>query len=155
MTQRFYRPILHTILDKPCIIYPARDESNLATVLPRNQKGSIETYVDNVLQANSDVITRANYLICVPWNIEQQLYLDVWLFELENKSESGPLVTAVTFTGDKLAEDMGTTSGDGLILLGHEEIVRRKHDALNAYLSDGHRHDDLPNVCRADENFYF
>jgi hypothetical protein len=154
MPQRFYKPIIHDALGKPCIIYPARDESRLDTVLSHEEPGSVEAFVDNALDANASLFEEARYLLAIAWNVDQQLYLDVWMFELENKSESGPLATAFTFKGAKRVTDMGTTSGDALILLGHEETLRRRHKTLEDYLADANRHETLPDENRADEEFY-
>ena len=138
----------------PCIIYPARDESDLATVFRRDQRNCIEEHTDTVIRENATLLEKANYTIIFAWNIDKQPILDIWMFQLENKTESGPLVIALTFKDSAWVKDMGTTSGDGLIVLGYEEILRRHSASFDAYFNIPDRHSSLPDICRADEAFY-
>jgi hypothetical protein len=160
-SQRFYRPLLHTVTHKPTITYPSNDECHLDTLLSRTQTHSVEDYVESVAAAHPALVAPASYLITIPWNNGPLLYLDLWVFETANVSASGPLVTAYNFAGTDLvppatppADSTGTASGDGLVVLGYEELIRRSAPTLADYLADPDRADELPRSCRADDSFY-
>jgi hypothetical protein len=152
--QRFYRPLLHTATGKPTITYPSNDEGHLDQLLSRTTARSVEDFVEATLSVNEKLVEPADYLISIPWSDGKQLYLDVWMYQMANITQAGPLVTAFTFADQVSIDDAGTTSGDGLMLLGYEEALRHTSKSLNAYLTNPDRCDDLPHACRADEDFY-
>ena len=152
--QRFYRPLLHSVDSRPVVIYPAKDTNNLDSHLPRTTGGTVEQYVTSTLKANEAQLAAADYVIAIPWSDGPRLYLDAWYFQMANISDSDPLINAVTYAGDTQVTDLGTTSGDAMILLGYEEQLRHAARSLTEYLADADRSDELPHTCRADEDYY-
>ncbi|HEX3569161.1 MAG TPA: hypothetical protein VHT70_05845 [Candidatus Saccharimonadales bacterium] len=153
--QRFYQPLLETVVGKPCIIYPARDENPISEVLSPRESRSVEKFVGDVITPNHGVFHRDDYIIAIPWNHEGAPVLDAWGYNLHNTSESGPLITAHTFDADgEPLVDIGTTSGDALVVLGHEELLRRRSPDMTMYFARVDRAADLPPECRADDSFY-
>ena len=77
---------------------------------------------------------------------------DVWIFDKIESWGSGPLVDVKIFRNTKLEIGIGVSAGDGLLMLGREEEVRRNSKSLDEYLYG--KRAELPEDIVTEENFY-
>jgi len=142
---RFYRPFtMYSKKFPPRIVYPARDEGRLDLVFDRTRPGALEAHIDS-LYAERKELKAGAYHILVVWALKGKPMLDVWVMSMTNYySLSGPFVTCKTFTGTKPSHDTGLASGDGLIVLGYEEELRRALDRKITFYTNRQKY--LPNI---------
>ena len=79
---------------------------------------------------------------------------DVWIHDMKNWSDSGPLVECFTFRGLNKCKDAGIASGDSLIVLAREEELRRKMSNLSEYVNRDKHIPDFPRGMKPKESFY-
>ncbi len=132
MADRQYIPFSHKINNISLIIYPAKDENPVYDVF--KNKGEIKKYL-NELFARHPEINRGEYHIIFVWNLENQRMADIWVHSMKNWSDSGPMIECYIFKGLEICNDAGIASGDGIIVLGREEELRRKIGKLEEYVN--------------------
>jgi hypothetical protein len=128
---RQYIPFTIRIENIPLIIYPVKDENPLEEVF--SNKDEIIEHIENLYKQNSSLI-KGEYHILFIWNLNKERMTDVWIHEMENWSDSGPLISCKTFRGYKECNDAGIASGDSIIVLGREEELRRNSKDMESYV---------------------
>jgi hypothetical protein len=129
---RQYIPFTIKIKNIPLIIYPVKDENPLEEIF-NNEEGIIE-HIKNLYKQNPSLI-KGEYHILFVWNLNKERMTDVWIHEMENWSDSGPLISCKTFRGYEECSDAGIASGDSIIVLGREEELRRKSKDIDSYVN--------------------
>ncbi|KUK77570.1 MAG: hypothetical protein XD93_0228, partial [candidate division WS6 bacterium 34_10] len=119
---RQYIPFTIKIENIPLIIYPVKDENPLEEVFD-NKKEIIEHI--NKLYKQNTLLIKGEYHVLFVWNLDKERMTDIWIYEMENWSDSGPLISCKTFRGCEECTDAGIASGDSIIVLGREEELRR------------------------------
>lgn len=135
----FYKPFTTRIHSLPVIVYPC---TGLEKSLSRNEKQSISQHLESLYQANDQLLNAGTYHLIILWNessgdpkIESKdVMTDVWIFDKIESWGSGPLVDVKIFRNHQVVSDIGVSAGDGLLLLGREEELRRSSSSLDDYL---------------------
>lgn len=129
---RFYIPFNYKIENVPIIIYPAKDENSLKNIIKTEDDIKLQL---NKLYSKYKELIKGSYHIIFIWNLENKLMFDVWIHDIENFTDSGPIIECLTFRSFERSYDVGMASGDGLIVLGREEELRRTCNSLDAYIN--------------------
>jgi len=135
----FYKPVILKIGTKPTIVYPC---IGLEKVLDRSDK-SIEAALVGLYKSNKDVLEVGEYHIIILWDEttddpnskSKDIMSDVWIFDKTESWGAGPLVDVKTFRNTSIEVNNGTTTGDGLIVLGREQEFRRNSSSLEEYIN--------------------
>jgi hypothetical protein len=152
----FYKPFTTHIKDKPVIVYPC---VGLEKVLDRNDKESIQNHLNKLYSDNEAITSVGSYHIMILWNEAADdkdaqsvdVMSDVWIFDKIEFWGSGPLVDVKIFRNMSLETGIGVSAGDGLLMLGREEELRRTSVSLEMYLNGARAL--LPEDIRAKEEF--
>jgi len=136
---RQYKPFNYRIGKIPIIVYPVKDENSIKKVFSNLQ--DIKEHLKNLYKINQEV-NKGDYHIVFIWNLDNKRMTDVWIYSIENWTNSGPLMDCITFRDLSICEDAGIASGDSIIVLGREEEFRRKNSNLVKYLD---RNNNIPN----------
>lgn len=153
----FYKPFTTKINEKQVIVYPC---VGLEKVLDRSQRASIEKHLEQLYSTNSQLLKTGEYHIIILWDEasddknanSMDIMTDVWIFDKIDFWGSGPLVDAKIFRNMVLETGIGVSAGDGLLMLGREEELRRTSKSLDGYLSGSRA--ELPDDIKPRENFY-
>jgi len=128
---RQYIPFTIKVNNIPLIIYPVKDENPLRDIYENQQE--IVGHIKKLYKGNTSLQT-GDYHILFIWNLDNERMTDVWIYEMENWSDSGPLLSCITFRNLKKCLDAGIASGDSIIVLGREEELRRKCNTIDTYI---------------------
>lgn len=153
----FYKPFTTQISDNPVIVYPC---VGVEKVLSRNEPKSINAHLTKLYSVNSEILHVGAYHIVILWDEASDdkeaqsidVMSDVWIFDKVDSWGSGPLVDVKIFRNLNLETGIGVSAGDGLLMLGREEELRRTATSLGEYLN-GERA-VLPEDIQAIEAFY-
>ena len=126
MTPRQYKPFNYRINDINLIVYPVKDENPLDKIFDPNNKREMLAYLEALYKKNSKVLSKGDYHILFIWNLDGNKMTDVWIHNMKNWSDSGPLLDGYIFKNLELTQDAGIASGDSIIVLGREEELRRR-----------------------------
>ena len=132
MNSRQYKPYTSTFKTIPRIIYPVKDENPLQDVYKNETE--ITAYLDRLYSKHAEALERGSYHILFVWNLEGHRMIDIWIHDMKNWSDSGPLLECLTFRDLDTCEDAGIASGDSVIVLGREEELRRTLSDLEEYV---------------------
>lgn len=154
MVARQYKPFTHHFGNIPLIVYPVKDENPLKEVFDSKNSISIQLHVNKLYEKNRDKLSKGNYHILFVWNLDKHRMTDVWIFDMKNWSDSGPLVECIIFRDLEVSSDAGIASGDSLIVLGREEELRRKVGNLEEYIDRSRRVPKFPSGMQPTEDFY-
>lgn len=80
--------------------------------------------------------------------------VDIWIHEMKNWSDSGPLLICFTFRDLGVCNDAGIASGDSIIVLGREEELRRKINEFQEYVNREKYIPAFPKGMEPVDNFY-
>lgn len=135
----FYKPFTTKIKNKPIIVYPC---IGIEKVLDRNSSDSIENHLESLYSINSNLLTPGEYHIVILWDEASDnknadsvdVMSDIWIFDKLDSWGSGPLVDVKIFRNMNPENSIGVSAGDGLLMLGREEEIRRDSDSLENYL---------------------
>jgi len=134
----------------PVIIYP---NLGLEEVFNRTQKNCIEDYIQELYDKNDSISSElGEYNILIVWNEGKNRMVDLWIFDKIESWGSGPLVDVKIFRDQKFETNIGVSAGNGLVMLGREEELRRSKTTLNDYIN-GER-PVLPKGINPTESFY-
>lgn len=147
---RQYIPFTIFIKDIPIIIYPVKDENPLEEVF--NSKEDIKDHINELYNSNPSLKT-GQYHILFVWNLNRDRMTDVWIYEMENWSDSGPLILCKTFRKYKECSDAGIASGDSIIVLGREEELRRQSKDIDSYVDRSNKLPTFPEGHTPDTEF--
>ena len=134
MSARQYKPFSYQVNKIPLIVYPVKDENPLREIFRPPNGDSIKKHLDKLYRSQQNLLSKGSYHILFVWNLHQRKMTDVWIHNLKNWSDSGPLVECLTFRDLQQCHDAGIASGDSLIALGREEELRRRLKNLPEYL---------------------
>lgn len=152
---RQYLPFSTKISDIPLIVYPVRDSNPLSEVYnPASEQGVIK-HLQNLYTEHEGYLKKGTYHIVFSWALNKKPMTDIWIHNLDNwaDSESGPLVSCITFSGTESTNEAGIASGDTLITLGREEELRRRSNSLEEYLDRKNSLPDYPDDFAPKERF--
>ena len=147
---RQYIPFTIKIQNIPLIVYPVKDENPLEKVF--TNKEDIVKHIKELYKQNP-TLTIGEYHILFVWNLEKERMTDVWIHQMENWSDSGPLISCKTFRGYKECTDAGIASGDSIIVLGREEQLRRNSKDIGTYVERSKKLPEFPNGFTPDTEF--
>jgi hypothetical protein len=147
---RQYVPFTIKIENIPLIIYPVKDENPLEDVF--EDKKEIIDHINN-LYSNNKALKKGQYHILFVWNLDKERMTDVWIHEMENWSDSGPLISCKTFRGYQKCTDAGIASGDSIIVLGREEELRRNSRDIPTYVDRSKKLPNFPKQLTPDIEF--
>jgi hypothetical protein len=147
---RQYKPFTIEINNIPIIIYPVKDENPLNEIF--NNEEEIIKHIEELYQKNP-ILEKGEYHILFVWNLEKERMTDIWIYEMENWSDSGPLLSCETFRGYSKCSDAGIASGDSIIVLGREEELRRTSNNLESYTDRSKILPSFPNGLAPDSRF--
>ncbi|MCK5176528.1 MAG: hypothetical protein KAQ92_02270 [Candidatus Aenigmarchaeota archaeon] len=145
----FYNPISFSINSTPVIVYPC---PGVEMIFNRKEKGCIEKYITELYFENN-IHANGEYNIIILWNEDEEVMVDLWIFDRIESWGSGPLVDVKIFRDKKIDLNTGVSAGDGLVLLGMEEQHRWTTQSLKEYLRG--KRPKLPKRISANEEFYF
>ncbi len=153
----FYKPFTTKVNQKPVIIYPC---IGLEKVLDRSAAQSIERHLEKLYSVNNELLKSGEYHIIILWDEASDdknansidVMSDVWIFDKLDSWGSGPLVDVKIFRNMSLETGIGVSAGDGLVILGREEEVRRVAKSLDDYLNGTRA--KLPDDIAPQEDFY-
>lgn len=154
MTERQYRPFTHKWEKISLIVYPVKDENPLTEVFDAKDDHSIQNHLNELYQKYYKALCKGDYHILFVWNLEGSRMTDVWIHDMTNWSDSGPLIECITFRGLKLCDDAGIASGDSVIVLGREEELRRRVGKVQEYVDRKKHLPDFPDGMTPTESFY-
>lgn len=114
------------------IVYPVKDENPLLDVF--DDVADIKSHLNGPYRRQDTLVKKGDYQILFVWNLNGHRMTDVWIHDMQNWSDSGPLVSCQTFRDLEVCHDAGIASGDSLIVLGKEEELRRELANIDQYL---------------------
>ncbi len=145
----FYFPKNVVINEIPVIIYPCIGVEKL---LSRTKPDCIESHIKQLYEKNVNLLKKGNYHIIILWDNEGDIMSDVWIFDKLESWQSGPLVDVKIFRNFEVENSIGVSAGDGLVMLGYEEMHRRSKTKFDEYIN-GNR-PELPEGITPKEEFY-
>ncbi|OGD08552.1 hypothetical protein A3H89_02420 [Candidatus Amesbacteria bacterium RIFCSPLOWO2_02_FULL_48_11] len=154
MAARQYKPFSYKWKSLPLIIYPVKDENPLLDIFDPQDNNSIQKHLVQLYSKHSKVLSKGNYHILFVWNLEGHRMTNVWIHDMTNWSDSGPLLECVTFRDIEVCDDAGIASGDSVIALGREEELRRKVGDLQKYVNRENYIPIFPKGMEPVEDFY-
>jgi hypothetical protein len=147
---RQYLPFTIKVKNIPIIIYPVKDENPLEEVF--NSKEDIIEHINKLYKENKS-LEIGEYHILFVWNLNKERMTDIWIHQMENWSDSGPLISCKTFRGYEECTDAGIASGDSVIVLGREEELRRNSKDLKSYIVRSKKLPRFPKGLTPDTEF--
>jgi len=154
MTARQYKPFSYKWTFLPLIVYPVKDENPLLDIFDSQDNNSIQKHLDQLYQKHRKRLNKGNYHILFVWNLEGHRMTDVWIHDMTNWSDSGPLLECVTFRDLEVCDDAGIASGDSVIALGREEELRREVGDIQKYVDREKHMPTFPRAMTPTESFY-
>jgi len=136
----FYKPFTTKVKEKSLIVYPC---VGLEKVLDRSQHSIIKKHLERLYSTNDQLLRTGEYHIVILWDESSDdknansvdIMSDVWVFDKLDSWGSGPLVDVKIFRNMLLETSIGVSAGDGLLMLGREEELRRTAKDLDDYLA--------------------
>lgn len=144
----FYFPKNIVINNIPVIIYPC---IGVEKIYNRSDKEVLVNHLNDLYKKNSSTLNTGNYHIVILWEYEGDRMTDVWIFGEPESWNSGPLVDVKIFRNFDIETNIGVSAGDGLVMLGAEELKRRSVSDFKDYIY-GNRA-DLPDDISPKEEF--
>ncbi len=145
----FYKPIVFRHSNFPVILYPYR---GIETQFDRNQPTCLERHVSQLLAQHPDKLQNISYIIVILWTMNTDVMTDVWLFGQLESWEAGPTIFVTNFKNEAIDTMNGVTAGDGMLLLGREEELRRSRSNIHSYIFGARP--SLPFDLTPTEDFY-
>lgn len=122
-----YQPIAYIHEQIPVVLYPAKDDGMLEKAFSRTAKGSLETYVSEIVKANLDYYRDSDMILAYVWNQEDVPYADVWKVSRNDISDdSGFLYDVRVYQDKQITTGMGVASGNSSIVVTAEEMLLRE-----------------------------
>ncbi|MEW5805675.1 MAG: hypothetical protein AB1721_03075 [Patescibacteria group bacterium] len=134
MTARQYKPFTYKWRSLPLIVYPVKDENPLTDIFDPQNNNSIQNHLDQLYQKHEERLNEGDYHILFVWNLDGHRMTDIWIHNINNWSDSGPLLECITFRDLEICSDAGIASGDSIIVLGREEELRREIGDIQEYI---------------------
>ncbi|NQZ84416.1 MAG: hypothetical protein HRU03_01740 [Nanoarchaeales archaeon] len=113
------------------IVWPDVDAKNSYKGM---NKKEVEDYIVNIIKSDS-YYDDSTYIITIIWDMDGDRMVDIWKFNENHVDDrSGPLGDVRLYREGKICKDLGLASGNTLLILGHEEKLRRQSKDLKSYL---------------------
>lgn len=154
MEARQYKPFNYQYLSIPLIIYPVKDENPLIEIFNPRDNSSIQKHLHQLYKKHRKQLNRGDYHIVFVWNLDKHRMTDVWIHDLTNWSDSGPLLECLAFRDLNVCNDAGIASGDSVIVLGREEELRRAVGSIDKYIDREQYIPVFPDGMEPIEDFY-
>lgn len=153
MPARQFKPFSYQANNIPLIVYPVKDENPIREIFQPANEESIKKHLDQLYKSWSKLLAKGSYHILFVWNLDKHKMVDVWLHDMKNFSDSGPLIECITFRDLERCSDAGIASGDSLIALAREEELRRRVNNLSDYLDRVKCQPEFPDDLQPQEKF--
>ena len=128
----FYKNLNYFIGDLQIIVWPDADAKESYKGFSEKQVGD---YIKNIISSDK-YYNDSTYIIAFIWSLDGEKMIDIWKFNENHVDDrSGPLSDGRVYREGKLCTNMGLASGNTLLVLGHEEKLRRQSKDLKSYLS--------------------
>ena len=128
----FYRCFRFNCSGIPIIVWPDLDAK---TSFNWMNQGQIEKYIWNIIDHNYKEYEWVSYIIAFIWSMDWEKMLDTWRFTSNYVDErSWPLWDNIIYKEDEKIKNVEVASGSTLIILWHEEKLRRQAWSLDEYL---------------------
>lgn len=122
-----YLPISYQFKNTPVVLYPAKDDGHIEKAFSRTDNGSLERYINSILESNLDYYKDADMILAYVWNQEAVPYCDIWKVTRNDISDdSGFLYDARIYADHTITTDMGVASGNSSIVVTAEEMLLRE-----------------------------
>lgn len=122
-----YLPISYEFKKIPIVLYPAKDDGVLEKAFSRDKPGSLENYVNSVIEKEYDFYKDADLIIAYVWNQDKTPYSDIWKVNRNDISDdSGFLYDVRIYNNQHQVTDMGVASGNSSIVVTAEEMLLRE-----------------------------
>jgi hypothetical protein len=129
----FYNSIDVDVNGMRVIVWPDADAKNSYGDI--DQVG-LAAYVETIIAGDMDYYQDASYVIVFIWSYDGEKMADVWKFTDNTVDDrSGPLSDVRVYREGVKTTELGLGSGNTLLVLGHEEKLRRQSRTLQAYLA--------------------
>ena len=149
MSDKFYHPFNYKINETPLIVYIAKDIQGF-----ERKDNSIEKYLDSVYESNKELLSRGNYHILIVWSLKKERMVDIWVHDINNFEDTGPLIDCYVFKDTERFLSNGQAAGDEIIILGREEELRRDINNLEEYVDRSKNIPNLPAYLKPSQDFY-
>src|SRR5579859_5905892 len=140
MTDKFFKPINYKIFNIPLIIYIAKEIDGF----DRSNKNSVQEYLDSVYKENKEILNKGSYHIIIVWSLDGNKMADVWIHDMNNFEDTGPVIDSYVFKNTEKFVTTGQAAGDEMIVLGREEELRRKINNLEEYVDRSKHTPEFP-----------
>ena len=127
----FYKNLNYFIENLQIIVWPDVDAKKVYKDFSKKELGE---YIKEIISKDR-YYDDASYIIIFIWAYEGKKMMDVWKFNDNHVDDrSGPLGDVRVYKDGVVCEDLGLASGNTLLVLGHEEKLRRQSKDLQSYL---------------------
>lgn len=128
----FFNDVDYIYDDLQIIVWPDAEAQNAYWHISRNELGH---YLNNIISSD-DYFQDATYIIVFIWSLNGERMADIWKF-MENSVDdrSGPLSDMRVYKEWKTCSNIWLASGNTLLVLGHEEKLRRQSKNIQEYLN--------------------
>lgn len=129
----FYNSIDLFIDGKQIIVYP---DIEAGQSYRQFQASDLQNYLTKIISTDQEFFSDMNYGITFLWSLDGEKMVDFWKFNANYVDDrSGPLADVRIYRESKSTTDLGTASGNTLLVLGIEEKLRRKYKTIVDYLN--------------------
>lgn len=145
----FYNDIDYIYNNLQIIVWPDAEAKNAYWNISKKE---LWEYFEKIISSDN-YYNDSSYLIVFIWSLDGRKMADIWKF-IENPVDdrSGPLSDVRVYKEWKIYGDIWLASGNTLLVLGHEEKLRRQSKNLKDYLT-GPR-PDLPLEVMNGQDFF-
>ncbi|MBU0929579.1 MAG: hypothetical protein KJ623_00730 [Nanoarchaeota archaeon] len=110
------------------------DERELETAFETKEK--VREYVSSIVDENHKIFSDADWLIIAAYGFKGTKVAEVFSYTLTDKWPGNPVVTQHVFTDGKYEPQEKSTCGNMYIILGAEELHRRKTLNLEDFMKN-------------------
>lgn len=121
-----YLPVSYQFRGTPVVLYPAKDDGELEQAFSRGKKGSLEEYINSIMEGDPDYYKDADMVLAYVWNQDAVPYCDIWkVMRNDLSDDSGFLYDVRIYADHKVTTEMGVASGNSSIVVTAEEMLLR------------------------------
>jgi hypothetical protein len=127
----FYNNLTYKIGSAQIIVWPDADADQSFGQMSKEEIG---IYIQDVIKTEKEW-DKTSYFIVFLWAYNGERMMDIWSFTNNHVDDrSGPLSQVRIYREGMRCEDLGMASGNTLLVLGHEEKMRRQSKSIQDYL---------------------
>jgi hypothetical protein len=128
----FYQSEDIRVLGVQVIVYPDKDAK---AAFGARSWDDISELLTTLFKKDEAYYRASAYVIVFMWSYNGDRMFDVWRFtENHVDDRSGPLGEVMVYRNEERCTDLGLASGNTLLVLGHEERLRRQSADTTTYL---------------------